>query len=254
MAAAVILTAAAAGQSGTAQSGAGQSGVGQSGAAQSSAGRAESRQAGVVPGAVLPAEIQIAGALAAAPEDRRQNATVLGFEPSGRLVELRRGTNELVCVADTPGDETFRVACYHQSLEPYMRRGRELAAEGITGAENLERRHAEADEGRLEMPSAPASLYNLGGDLSIFDPATGAVDGGHWVWSIYTPWADEVSTGLPTTPQTGGAPWIMRPGTASSHIMIVQPRPPAPASDSPEGDASEGGGPEPAGADPDPGG
>jgi hypothetical protein len=228
---AALVVAAASG----AGSGAGQSTAGQSGA--------------IPPGAVLPAEIQIAGALAAAPEDRRQQATVLGFDPSARLVELRRGTNELVCVADAPGDESFRVACYHESLEPYMRRGRELAAEGITGAENLERRHAEADEGRLEMPSAPASLYNLGGDLEIFDPATGAVDGGYWVWSIYTPWADEASTGLPTTPQTAGAPWIMRPGTASSHIMIVQPRPPAPAGESSAGDAAGGDDREPPEAD-----
>ena len=40
--------------------------------------------------------------------------------------------------------------------------------------------------------------------------------------------ATEVQTGLPTTPQAPGAPWIMRPGTASSHIMVVQPREPSP--------------------------
>lgn len=44
------------------------------------------------------------------------------------------------------------------------------------------------------------------------------------MWSIYIPYASEASTGLPTTPQAPGAPWIMRPGTASSHIMVVQPR------------------------------
>ena len=79
-----------------------------------------------------------------------------------------------------------------------------------------------------ELPEEPAALYNLGGPLSIFDPATGKVDGGNWVWVIYTPWATEETTGLPTTPAAPGAPWIMRPGTASSHIMIVQPREPEP--------------------------
>ena len=169
-------------------------------------------------------EQQISGALEAAPEDRREEATVLGYSADGELTKLREGTNELVCLADKPGDDQFRVACYHESLEAYMVRGRELRAEGIDGAENLDIRHQEADAGDLRMPSSPAALYNLGGPSSIFDPATGEVKGGSWVWSIYIPYASEASTGLPTTPQAPGAPWIMRPGTASSHIMVVQPR------------------------------
>jgi hypothetical protein len=169
---------------------------------------------------------QIAGALSAAPEDRREGASVLGYSPAGEFVTLREGSNELLCLADKPGDDRFHVACYHRSLEPYMKRGRELRAEGLESADSFRVRHEEADAGTLEMPKAPAALYNLGGPLSIFDPATGKVDGGNWVWVIYTPWATEEGTGLPTTPQAPGAPWIMRPGTASSHIMIVQPREP----------------------------
>lgn len=172
--------------------------------------------------------LQVAGALSAAPEDRRENATVMGYSPAGELVTLRQGTNEMICLADKPGDERFHVACYHRSLEPYMQRGRELKAEGMESADSFRIRHEEADAGTLAMPEDPAALYNLGGPLSIFDPATGEVDGGNWVWVIYTPWATEETTGLPTTPAAPGAPWIMRPGTASSHIMIVQPREPEP--------------------------
>jgi len=172
--------------------------------------------------------LQIAGALSAVPEDRREGATVLGYSPAGELVTLREGSNELLCLADKPGDERFHVACYHRSLEPYMKRGRALRAEGVESADSFRIRHEEADAGSLEMPQAPAALYNLGGPLSIFDPATGEVTGGNWVWVVYTPWATEEGTGLPTTPQAPGAPWIMRPGTASSHIMIVQPREPEP--------------------------
>ena len=168
--------------------------------------------------------LQVAGALAAAPEDRREGAAVLGYSPAGELVTLREGTNELICLADKPGDDRFHVACYHRSLEPYMRRGRELKAEGVESKESFRIRHEEADAGKLEMPKTPAALYNLGGPLSAFDPATGRVEGANWVWVVYTPWATEETTGLPTTPQAPGAPWIMRPGTASSHIMIVQPR------------------------------
>ena len=175
--------------------------------------------------------LQIAGALAAAPADRTEGAAVLGYSPDGELVTLREGSNEIVCLADKPGDDRFHVACYHRSLEPYMQRGRELRAEGVESADSYRIRHEEADAGKLEMPESPAALYNLGGPISIFDPATGEVDGGNWVWVVYTPWATEESTGLPTTPLAPGAPWIMRPGTASSHIMIVPPREPAPASE-----------------------
>ncbi len=169
-------------------------------------------------------EQQIAGAIQAAPEDRRDDATVKGYSANGEVMVLREGTNEIICLTDMPGDDQFRAACYHESLESYMMRGRELRAAGVDGADNLERRHEEADAGKLEMPSGPAALYNLGGPADIFDPQTGEVNGGHWVWSIYTPYATEASTGLPTGPQAPGGPWIMRPGTASSHIMVVQPR------------------------------
>jgi len=177
------------------------------------------------------AKQQIASAVSAAPEDRREQATVLGYDGDGALVELRHGSNEIICIADNPKDERFQVACYHESLEPFMVRGRELRAQGLGSTENMSARHAEADEGRLELPKSPAALYNLGGPLDIYDPETGAVNGGYWVWSIYTPYATEISSGLPTTPQAPGAPWIMRPGTASSHIMIVQPREPKPGSE-----------------------
>ena len=172
------------------------------------------------------AKAQIAGAVSAAPEDRREGAAVLGYSEDGDFTTLREGSNELICLADDPSDDRFHVTCYHSSLEPYIARGRELKSEGLDGTERLDIRHQEADAGNLEMPSSPASLYNLGGDLEIFDAITGEVNGGNWVWSIYIPYATEDSTGLPTTPQLAGAPWIMRPGTASSHIMVVQPREP----------------------------
>jgi len=174
-------------------------------------------------------EAQIAGAVAAAPEGLREDAAVFGYGSGGEFVSLRAGTNELICLADRPGDELFRVACYHRSLEPYMARGRELRAQGLDGAGTINQRHREADAGELEMPAAPAMVYNLGGSLEIFDSETGVVSGGSHVWAVYTPYATEESTGLPTTPQAPGGPWIMRPGTASSHIMIVQPQKPEPA-------------------------
>ena len=184
--------------------------------------------AGSVTAEVPDQELQISGAVSAAPEDRRDGATVMGYSNGGDLKVLREGSNELICLADKPGDDRFHATCYHESLEAYMARGRELRAEGREGPETLEIRHQEADAGKLEMPSTAATIYNLGGPAEIFDPATGEVSGGNWVWAVYVPYATEESTGLPTSPQAPGAPWIMRPGTASSHIMVVQPRDPQP--------------------------
>ena len=173
--------------------------------------------------AVDNAAAQIAAAVTAAPADRRDAAAVRGYTSEGELVLLRAGANELVCLADTPGDDRFQVTCYHVALEPYMSRGRELRAEGVTGPDSFDVRHAEIEAGTLAMPLEPTMVYNLGGAESMHDPATGAVaeDYGRRVHAVYTPYATEASTGLPTTPPQAGAPWIMRPGTPTSHIMVV---------------------------------
>lgn len=169
------------------------------------------------------AAAQIAAAVTAAPADRRDGAAVRGYTGEGELALLRAGTNDLVCLADVPGDERFQVACYHVGLEPYMSRGRELRAEDVTGPDSFDVRHAEIDAGTLAMPREPKMVYNLGGAESMHDPATGAVDEdyGRRVHAVYTPYATEESTGLSTTPPQAGAPWIMRPGTPTSHIMVV---------------------------------
>lgn len=163
-------------------------------------------------------------ALLAAPEGEREGAAVLGYAPSGELVTLRPGTNELVCLADDPADEMISVACYHESLEPYMARGRELRAEGVTdGNERNQRRWKEADAGTLAMPEAPATLYVLTG--SSYDEASGTVADPYLRFVLYVPWATKESTGMTDSPMGPGTPWLMYPGTAGAHIMISPSRP-----------------------------
>jgi len=167
---------------------------------------------------------QIAAALQAAPEPQRAGATVLGFDEHGAITTLREGSNELVCLSDNPNQEGWSVACYHESLEPYMARGRELRAQGVDDAnERLQRRWAEAEAGTLDLPDEPATLYVMTGDD--FDAATGTVENAYTRWVVYTPWATLESTGLPAQPPEPGAPWLMFPGTAGAHIMIMPPRP-----------------------------
>lgn len=167
---------------------------------------------------------QVAEAVQAAPAAERDGATILGYRADGSMTTLRNGSNELVCLADDPNREGWESACYHSSLDPFMARGRELRAEGVTdGAELARRRFAEADAGTLAMPESPATLYVLTGDG--FDSGSGTVESGFLRWVIYTPWATSESTGLAAQPSAPGAPWLMFPGTPGAHIMITPPPP-----------------------------
>ena len=171
----------------------------------------------------LPRDAQIAQALLAAPADRRDGAMVVGFE-GGKATTLRPGTNDLVCVADNPAAEGITVSCYHKDLEPFMARGRELTAQGVT--EDRVRDQTRWDEvkaGTLTMPKEPTTLYVTTGKS--FDPATGTLEGAYTRWVLYVPFATAAMTGLPTKPAGPGAPWLMDPGTAGAHIMISPPRP-----------------------------
>lgn len=165
---------------------------------------------------VAPPADQIASAVLAAPKERRSAATVLGYNAKGEVVTLRQGSNDLICLADNPGDKSFSVACYHKDLEPFMARGRELAAQGVQGKERHEMRWKEVEEGKVPMPREARMLYVLTG--SGYNAAKGEVTNPYLRWVVYVPFATPESTGLSTTP--GPAPWLMYPGTAGAHIMI----------------------------------
>ncbi len=165
------------------------------------------------------ADEQIAATVLALPEEYRAGATVLGYDGAGRLTTLRKGSNEFVCLADTPGDAKFSAACYHRDLEPYMARGRELVAKGIAGGDRNEAyRWKEIREGKLSMPKEPRMLYVLTGKG--YDVAIGKVIDGVVRWVIYVPNATAESTGLSTKPKRG-EPWLMDAGTPGAHIMIT---------------------------------
>ncbi|MCO6478489.1 MAG: hypothetical protein J5I94_17795 [Phaeodactylibacter sp.] len=168
-------------------------------------------------------EAQIGAAVMAAPEEVREGATVYGYTNKGNLVLLREGTNQLICLADDPNREGFQAVCYHQGLEPFMARGRELKAEGKGSGEIFDIREAEAKAGKLKMPDQPTTLHLLEGPGGKYDPETGQVTGAYYRYVVYIPWATAESTGLPTRPIVPGGPWIMDPGTHRAHIMITPP-------------------------------
>lgn len=168
---------------------------------------------------VAPPADQIASSVLAAPKERRAAATVLGYSDKGEVVTLRKGTNDLICLADDPAVKGISVACYHKDLEPFMARGRELAAQ-YKGKDRHEQRWKEVDDGKVKMPREPRMLYVLTG--ASFDAAKGEMVDPYLRWVVYTPYATPESTGLSTT--SGTAPWLMYPGTAGAHIMISPPK------------------------------
>lgn len=170
-------------------------------------------------GTIAPADEQIAAAVLPLPEEYRATATVLGYAPDGKLTTLRKGTGTMTCLADDPKVQQFHVACYHNAMEPFMARGRELRQSGITGTQVDTVRFREAKSGTLKVPTTPSSLYSLTGG-SGFDPQTKTAPGARWLYVVYIPYATSASTGLSDKPQDS-APWIMFPGTPKAHIMFT---------------------------------
>lgn len=168
-------------------------------------------------------EVQIKTALLASPEESRDKAMVYGYSPQGDFIVLRKGENEMICLADDPAQPGLSVSCYHKSLEPFMARGRELKKEGKTFQQIFDIREAEAKSGKLQLPKQPASLYVHTAPAENFKAETGEVKDGYSRSVIYIPYATAESTGLPAKPGSPGMPWIMNPGTARAHIMIDPP-------------------------------
>jgi len=169
-------------------------------------------------------DIQIKTALLAAPDDKREGAMVYGYNEKGELTVLRKGTNELICLADDPNSPGFNASCYHMALEPFMERGRQLKKEGKSFQEIFDIREAEAKSGKLKMPKDGATLFVLSADAENYNPKTGEVKDSYLRYVVYIPWATEESTGLPLKPSGPAMPWIMDPGTHRAHIMINPPR------------------------------
>lgn len=168
----------------------------------------------------LPVDLQVRLAVQAAPEGMRDDATVQGWNADGTTSVIREGSNELVCLGPNPARESFEVSCHHVGLEPFIARGRELLAQGVTGPARTEARWREFTAGDLPIPFGSINYILTGAG---FDAATGTIDAPYLRWVIYTPNATGATTGLPESPGAPGGPWLMSPGTPGAHIMISPP-------------------------------
>ncbi|HEY4320470.1 MAG TPA: hypothetical protein VGM77_04755 [Gemmatimonadales bacterium] len=170
---------------------------------------------------LAPAE-QIKLAVLPLPMAFRATATVLGYDTRGKLVPLRRGTGAMTCLGTDPADKSmFHVACYQNSMEPFMARGRDLRAHGANQNKVDSVRSAEAKSGKIPMPKQGAALWMLTGPWSGVNVKAGTVSAAvKPMYELYVPWATAASLGVPDEPITNG-PWLMEPGTAKAHLMFT---------------------------------
>ncbi|MGB5819785.1 MAG: hypothetical protein WBG90_09900 [Saonia sp.] len=165
-------------------------------------------------------EWQIKTAVMAAPEEYRDGAKVYGYDPEGKFVTLREGTNAYVCLADDPKKEGFSSAAYHKDLDEFMARGRALKADGKEFQEIFDIREAEVKSGKLKIPDKST--------LCVFSGTVNAenleIENPYVRYVFYMPYATGTSTGLPTKPMPPGHAWLMDAGTYRAHIMITPPK------------------------------
>jgi hypothetical protein len=167
--------------------------------------------------------LRIAQAVSPAPSTLRAGATVMGYDSAGKLVTLRQGTNDLICLADDSRRKNFHVSCYFKALEPFMARGRELRAKGLSSDSADSVRANEIRAGKLAMPKTPTALYQLGAPRE--QVSDSGVKGARYLYVVYMPYATPASTGLTIQPLNDGGPWLMYPGKPWAHIMIAPTQP-----------------------------
>ena len=181
---------------------------------------ATSAAAQAAPATVPPVAEQLVAAVLPLPADMRAGAAVMGYRTAGKLETIRPGTNGMICLALYVSRPDFHVACYHKGLEAFMARGREIRATMGDKANVDSIRNKEIADGKLKMPKQGA-LYTLTAkDKSGWDAKAGKVKGATPLTVIYVPFATPEETGLSAVPVANG-PWLMQPGTAKAHIMLV---------------------------------
>jgi hypothetical protein len=147
----------------------------------------------------------IRSATSAGPRSISDNAAVMAADASGKMVQLRAGTNGWTCIPDEPSTPGLDPMCIDKN--------------GMDWVQGL---MAKAPKPKN---TAPGLIYMLegGSDISATDPFATKTD--HYVSSpahymIMWPY-DAKSTGFSTTPKKTGS-WIMWAGTPYAHLMVNQ--------------------------------
>ena len=156
------------------------------------------------------AEEAIERALAPAPRQMKEGATVIKWKPDNTYDTLRKGTNRLVCYdrSGDPGQQPFAIQCTSLANLDRVAQNRKFEAIADKTARQAAIDAAEKDGTRVKPEYGSVWLTMNGADRERARIHT----------TIAVPGATTQSTGLPDKPGTGGA-WIMNAGTTTAHIM-----------------------------------
>jgi hypothetical protein len=149
-------------------------------------------------------------ALAPAPRQMREGATVIKWKSDHTYETLKKGTNRLVCYdrSGDPGEQAFAVQCTSAGNLERVAQNRRFEAEPDKVKRQAMLDSAEANGTRVK-PEYGSVWYTMDGQ----DQATARTH-----ITIAVPGATTQSTGLPDNPKQGGV-WIMNAGTSTAHIM-----------------------------------
>src|ERR1700722_535995 len=149
-------------------------------------------------------------ALAAAPRQMHDGATVIKWNADNTYETLKKGTNRLVCYdrSGEPGRQAFAVQCTSIGNLERIAQNRKFEAMTDTAARQAALDAAEAKGTRVK-PEYGSVWYDMNGA----DQAHARIH-----VTIAVPGATSQTTGLPDNPKQGGV-WIMNAGTTTAHIM-----------------------------------
>jgi hypothetical protein len=149
-------------------------------------------------------------ALAAAPRQMKEAATVIKWKPDFTYDTLKKGTNRLVCYdrSGEPGQQPFAVQCTSIANLDRVAQNRKFEAMSDKTARQAALDAAEKDGTRVKPEFGSVWLTMSGPDQAHARIHT----------TIAVPGATTQSLGLPDNPRQGGV-WIMNAGTSTAHLM-----------------------------------
>ena len=108
-------------------------------------------------------------AILAATKCNRAGTHVFGFNEQGEMITLREGTNHMIVRADDPNKEGFEVVAYPKDVEPFMKRGQELRAEGKNRGEIFDIREKEMHASTLQKLGYGSTLHIYYGENGAYN-------------------------------------------------------------------------------------
>jgi hypothetical protein len=149
-------------------------------------------------------------ALAAAPRNMKEGATVVAWKADNTYETLKKGTNRLVCYdrSGEPGRQPFAVQCTSIANLDRVAQNRKFEAMTDKTARQAALDAAEKDGTRAKPEFGSVWLTMNGPDKEHARVHT----------TIAVPGATTQSMGLPDKPAQGGV-WIMNAGTSTAHLM-----------------------------------